>query len=129
MRGLFIAIGIALFLMPVPAMAAEPVIEVDCLCAGAKSASGRSDAAPSQEVMDRYDRYHARMMSSDDESVDPVIVVLSAKNNKCSKYPERNPCGMQQEVTGRVRIKWTARSFMLTDEDFKWYFEGEKIGK
>jgi hypothetical protein len=118
MMRLFFAVAVVLFAVPAFAVAAEPVIKVDCLCVaeGQGWVLGLSNATPSQAGIDKL-------------KFDTVIV-LSATENQCGKYP--GTCRddyRYQPVTGEVRTVLENYGYLATDENFKLNIEGKKASK
>jgi hypothetical protein len=118
MKHLFIAVGVALFLMRAVVMAAEPVIKVECLCVAEEQGwvLGRSDALPSQIGIDK-------MMPG------TAIVVLSADENRCGKHPRGCTDVSYKPLTGQVRIILKTHGYMAVDDDFRLNIEGSKATK
>ena len=115
---LLIAIGVALFLMPVLAMAEEPVVKVDCLCVAEEEGSviGHSNAMPSQLGIDKIQE----RISGGAKPVEHAIVVLSADENRCGKYSQGCSSDKRYKaLTGEVRMVLEGYGYMDTAKDFK----------
>jgi hypothetical protein len=110
---IWLALTFAAFLMPSAAVAADPVIAVDCLCVEDEQGwvRGRGDATTSEAGLEPL-------------TTGESMIVLRADADRCTKYA--SSCGDERftPMTGERRARLDGVNYMLIDDDFRLTVDG-----